>query len=176
MLNAIFGVSIEIILYSVYVVCVSCVVCVRTCVCRVRACVSCVSCVCVCVCRVCNEREQVSFTGHGRHQSDLAGRSAGTGACRLHRLAAGRPAAPARLVHGTYAPSPSALAAPHARLLTPSRRLRASQIFGGIKYKEQRFSPTVAGVSSVLLIISIIGTLHSHFIINIIIIIIICFT
>ncbi|ELR15277.1 Hypothetical protein ACA1_220160 [Acanthamoeba castellanii str. Neff] len=32
-----------------------------------------------------------------------------------------------------------------------------SMIFGGIKYKEQRFSPTVAGVSSVLLIISIIG-------------------
>jgi len=32
-----------------------------------------------------------------------------------------------------------------------------SMIFGGIKYKEQRFNPTVAGVSSVLLIISIIG-------------------
>jgi Ca2+:H+ antiporter len=32
-----------------------------------------------------------------------------------------------------------------------------SMIFGGIKYKEQRFSPAVAGVSSVLLFISIIG-------------------
>lgn len=33
-----------------------------------------------------------------------------------------------------------------------------TQLAGGIKYKEQRFSPAVAGVSSVLLIIAIIGT------------------
>jgi Ca2+/H+ antiporter/uncharacterized membrane protein YccF (DUF307 family) len=32
-----------------------------------------------------------------------------------------------------------------------------SMIFGGIKYKEQKFSPAAAGVSSVLLIVSIIG-------------------
>lgn len=32
-----------------------------------------------------------------------------------------------------------------------------SMIFGGLKYKEQRFNATAAGVSSVLLIISVIG-------------------
>ena len=33
-----------------------------------------------------------------------------------------------------------------------------AMIAGGIKYKEQRFSPAVAGVSSVLLLVSVIGT------------------
>ena len=33
-----------------------------------------------------------------------------------------------------------------------------AMIAGGIKYKEQRFSPAVAGVSSVLLLVSVIGS------------------
>jgi uncharacterized membrane protein YccF (DUF307 family) len=36
-----------------------------------------------------------------------------------------------------------------------------SMLAGGIKYKEQRFSPAVAGVSSVLLVISVIGSAFS---------------
>jgi len=32
-----------------------------------------------------------------------------------------------------------------------------SMVAGGLKYKEQRFNPASAGVSSVLLLISVIG-------------------
>jgi len=38
-----------------------------------------------------------------------------------------------------------------------------AMIAGGIKYKEQRFSPAVAGVSSVLLIVSVIGNFFFPF-------------